>query len=55
MRKLFLLFFSLLSTFVFAQKGMVKGIVVSEKSGKPIFEALVTIKEAKVATSTLVI
>jgi CarboxypepD_reg-like domain len=39
-------------SFGFAQKGMVKGTIIDEKTNAPIPEALVTIKSAKVATST---
>jgi hypothetical protein len=51
-RYLFSIFTLLLSTVAFAQKGAIKGVVKDAKSGKPIAEALVEIKEAKVATTT---
>jgi len=51
--KLYLsILFTLFCSFAIAQKGMIKGTVVDEKTNKPISEALITIKSAKVATST---
>ncbi len=51
--KLYLsILFTLFCSFAIAQKGMIKGTVVDEKTNKPVSEALITIKSAKVATST---
>jgi hypothetical protein len=52
MRIYLTLLFSFLLSISYAQKGMIKGSVIDEKTRKPIAEALVTIKVAKVATST---
>jgi Carboxypeptidase regulatory-like domain len=52
MRIYLTLLFSFLLSVTYAQKGMIKGTVIDEKTRKPIAEALVTIKAAKIATST---
>jgi hypothetical protein len=52
MKKLFTLLCTILSFTLYAQKGTVKGVIKNEVSNLPIAEAMVTIKSAKVSTST---
>jgi Carboxypeptidase regulatory-like domain len=53
MKNFILILFCTLSSFVLmAQKGLIKGIILDDATEKPIAEALITIKSAKITTST---